>query len=392
MKVNKVERGKGPLEGVVVLDLTRVLSGPYCSMMLADLGAEVIKVERPGVGDDTRAWGPPFINGESAYFLSVNRNKKSIVLDLKDPEDQKKLRKLIEHADVIIENFRAGFMESIGFGYEQIKKINPRIIYGAISGFGRIGPYKDRPGYDLICQGMGGLQGITGTQNGEPVRIGVAIADIGAGMFLAYGILAALYHREKTGEGQYVETSLLEGQIAWLTYMAAYYFATGEVPKRMGSAHPTIVPYQAFRAEDMWINIAVGNDAQFRRFCKVIGYPELADDPKFATNAQRVINRDILVPMIQGILVTRKGEYWLRELEKAEIPCGAVYTLDKIFEDPQVKALGMKVDLEHPKAGRISVINSPIRFSKTPASIRAPPPLLGEHTEEIKKKYNLNDC
>ncbi len=387
-----MERGRGPLEGIVVLDLTRVLSGPYCSMMLADLGAEVIKVERPGVGDDTRAWGPPFINGESAYFLSVNRNKKSITLDLKDPEDQKKLRKLIEKADVIIENFRAGFMESIGFGYEQIKKINPRIIYGAISGFGRIGPYKDRPGYDLICQGMGGLQGITGTQNGEPVRIGVAIADIGAGMFLAYGILAALYHREKTGEGQYVETSLLEGQIAWLTYMAAYYFATGEVPKRMGSAHPTIVPYQAFRAEDMWINIAVGNDAQFRRFCKVIGYPELADDPKFATNAQRVINRDILVPMIQGILVTRKGEYWLRELEKAEIPCGAVYTLDKIFEDPQVKALGMKVDMEHPKAGKISVINSPIRFSKTPAGVRTPPPLLGEHTEEIIEKYDLDDC
>ncbi len=387
-----MERGRGPLEGIVVLDLTRVLSGPYCSMMLADLGAEVIKVERPGVGDDTRAWGPPFINGESAYFLSVNRNKKSITLDLKDPEDQKKLRKLIEKADVIIENFRAGFMESIGFGYEQIKKINPRIIYGAISGFGRIGPYKDRPGYDLICQGMGGLQGITGTQNGEPVRIGVAIADIGAGMFLAYGILAALYHREKTGEGQYVETSLLEGQIAWLTYMAAYYFATGEVPKRMGSAHPTIVPYQAFRAEDMWINIAVGNDAQFRRFCKVIGYPELADDPKFATNAQRVINRDILVPMIQGILVTRKGEYWLRELEKAEIPCGAVYTLDKIFEDPQVKALGMKVDIEHPKAGKISVINSPIRFSKTPASVRTPPPLLGEHTKEITEKYDLNDA
>ena len=386
-----MERGKGPLDGIVVLDLTRVLSGPYCTMMLADLGAEVIKVERPGTGDDTRAWGPPFINGESAYFLSVNRNKKSIVLNLKDPEDQKKLRKLIEKADVIVENFRAGFMESIGLGYEEIKKINPRIIYGAISGFGRIGPYKDRPGYDLICQGMGGLQGITGTQNGEPIRIGVAIADIGAGMFLAYGILAALYHREKTGEGQYVETSLLEGQIAWLTYMAAYYFATGEVPKRMGSAHPTIVPYQAFRAEDMWINIAVGNDAQFRRFCKVLGHPELADNPMFATNAQRVINRDILVPMIQGILVTKKGEYWLRELEKAEIPCGAVYTLDKIFEDPQVKALGMKVEMEHPKAGKISLINSPIRFSKTPTGIRTPPPLLGEHTKEINEKYHLKD-
>ncbi len=378
----------GPLDGIVVLDLTRILAGPFCTMMLADYGAEVIKVERPDVGDDTRCWGPPFVNGESAYFLSVNRNKKSIILDFKKKEDIEKLKKLIKKADVLVENFSANFMKKIGLDYESVKKINPRIIYAAISGYGRTGPYKDKPGYDIIAQGMGGIQGITGFEDREPVRVGVAIADIGAGMYLAFGILAALIYRQKTGEGQYIETSLLEGQISWLTYMAQNYFVTGKIPSRAGSSHPNIVPYQAFlTADGRWINIAVGNDSQFKRFCKAIKKEEWIHDVRFSTNPARVKNRTMLIPMIKEIIKTKDARYWLDLFDTWEIPAGPVYTMDQIFEDPQVKHLGMRVEINHPKAGKISQINVPIRMSKTPGKIRSPPPILDEHREYIEKKY-----
>lgn len=358
-------------------------------MMLADLGAEVIKVEQPGTGDDTRAWGPPFINGESAYFLSVNRNKRSITINLKHERGRDLVLRLAERCDILLENFRPGTVDRLGLGYEEVARRNPGIIYCSISGFGQTGPYRDRPGYDAIAQAMGGIMGITGNEGELPVKTGTSIADIGAGMWAAFAILAALLHRERTGEGQHIDVSLLDGQISWLTYVAGNYFATGETPRRYGSAHPNIVPYQAFETADGYIMLAVGNDNMWRRFCQAIEWPELADNPRYATNADRVNHREELLSLLQERLRQKPTQEWFRRLDEAGVPAGPIYTLPELFKDPHVLAREMKVEIEHPRAGTISMTGIPTKFSRTPGSIRTAPPLLGQHTDEILTELGL---
>ena len=370
------------LEGMKVLDLSRALAGPYCTMLLGDMGAEVIKIERPGKGDDSRSWGPPFIEGESAYFLSVNRNKKSITLNLKSEKGKEILFKLIKISDVLIETNRPGVMGKLGLSFEEIKKVNPKIVYCSISGFGQTGPYRLRPGFDQVIQGMGGLMSITGEENRPPIKVGVAITDVGAGMYAAIGILAALLRRDKTGEGEYIDVSMLDGTISWLTYQSGRYFASGEVPKPMGSGHPLIVPYQAFRTKDIHINIAAGNDSLWRKFCETIEL-NMADDPRFSTNAKRVENREELVKILNDVLSEKTGKEWLEILNKAGIPCGPIYKLNDIFSDPHVLSREMVSEIEHPKAGKIKVTGVPIKFKNNPGKIRLHPPLLGENNFEI---------
>ena len=379
------------LEGIKVLDLSRALAGPYCTMMLADMGAEVIKLEMPGRGDDSRSWGPPFVEGESAYFMSINRNKKSITLNMKSDKSTEIVHKLIKQSDVLVENFRPGAMERLGLGYEQVKAMNPRIIYCSISGFGQDGPYRMLPGFDQVLQGMGGLMSITGEAGGPPIKVGVAIADISGGMFAANGVLVALYNREKTGKGQMVDVSLLDSQVAWLTYRAGAYFASGEIPQPMGSGHPVIVPYQAFKAKDVFVNIAVGNDQLWERFCKAVGLEKVMNDPKFAINAKRVENREEIVKIIGDLIVTKNGEEWLKILTDAGIPCGPIYTVDKIFADPQVLHREMVKELDHPKAGKIKVTGIPVKLSETPGEVKTTPPVLGQHTQEILSELGYSE-
>ncbi len=375
--------GKLALQGVRVLDLSRALAGPYCTMMLGDMGAEIIKVEMPKVGDEARHYGPPFQEGESSYFLSVNRNKRSMTLNLKSDRGKEILRELVKRSDVLVENFRPGTMEDLGLGYESLREIQPGLVYCAITGFGSIGPEAQRPGYDLIAQGMGGIMSVTGPPEGPPYRVGIAQADIVAGMFAAYGIMVALFHRERTGEGQRLETSLFQGQLAQLTFQAGRFFAMGVSPKPQGNQHPLIAPYESFRTKDGHINIAVGNNALWSTFCKVLGMETYEKDPRFETNPKRVENRPALIQVIEE-RTTKYSSQQLRDLlDKAGIPNGPVWTIGEALSAPQSLALGMVQELEHPKAGRIKVTGVPIQLGKSPGSVRLPPPMLGQHTQEM---------
>ena len=381
------ERPRGPLDGIRVLDLTRVVAGPYCAMFLGDLGAEVVKVEQPGAGDDTRGWGPPFTGGESAYYLCINRNKKSITLDLKSTEGVELLRQLAKAADVVIENFRPGTMERLGLGEKELRKLNPRLIYGSLTGFGADGPMSDWPGYDLIVQAWGGLMSITGTPNGEPVKVGVAIIDLVAGLMLGKAITAALFAREKIGVGQRIDTSLLEAEVASLINVGSNYLIGGKVPSRWGNAHPNIVPYQNFKTADGYLVLGVASEVIWRRFCQAISRIDLTDDYRFVTNTKRVENRGELIAIIAEVFISRDNETWLKLLNDADVPCAPVQTIDKVFQAPQVLHRDMLVEVEHPTAGKVPMAGIPVKFSVTPASVRLPPPLLGEHTGEVLKTW-----
>jgi formyl-CoA transferase len=373
----------GPLDGVRVLDLTRVLAGPYCTMFLGDLGAEVVKVEQPGVGDDTRGWGPPFVGGESAYFLCVNRNKKSITVDFKSNDGVALLRRLAERADVLIENFRPGTLERLGLGEKDLRANNPRLIYASLSGFGADGPMSDAPGYDLIVQAWGGLMSITGMPDGEPTKVGVAIIDLVAGLMLGKAIVSALFAREKLGIGQKIDTSLLEAEVACLINVGSNYLVEGKIPRRWGNAHSSIVPYQSFKTADGYLVIGVASEGIWRRFCQAIGKTELADDPRFAKNSDRVQNREVLIPVLLEIFLGRETDAWIKLLNEAEVPCAPVQTVDQVFKAPQVLHREMLVEVEHPTAGTVSMAGIPVKFSATSPSIRLPPPTLGQHTEEV---------
>jgi len=381
------ERQDGPLAGVKVLDLTRVLAGPYCTMFLGDLGAEVVKIEQPEVGDDTRAWGPPFVGGESAYFLCINRNKKSVTLDLKSNQAVGLLRRLAEGADVLVENFRPGTMERLGLGERELRAVNPRLIYASLSGFGADGPMKDWPGYDLIIQAWGGLMSVTGMPDGEPTKVGVAIVDIVAGLMLGKAILAALFARERTGVGQKLETSLLEAEVACLINAGSNYLVGGVVPGRWGNAHPNIVPYQSFKSRDGYLVIGVASEGIWRRLCQAIGMPGLADDPRFARNPQRVEHRGELIDILTEIFLQRDTAAWMTLLIDAGVPCAPVQTIDQVFLAPQVIAREMVVEVSHPTAGTLRMAGLPVKFSGTPASIRLAPPLLGQHTAEVLRSW-----
>lgn len=377
----------GVLSGIRVVDFTRVVAGPYCTMLLGDLGAEIIKIEQPGKGDDTRSWGPPFVGGESAYFLSVNRNKKSVCLDLNNEDDLKVVHRLVAESDVVIENFRSGIMERFGLGYEDWRERHPRLIYCSISGYGRSGPYKDRAGYDVIVSAMGGLMGITGTPEGEPVKTGVALTDVITGLHAFSAIQAALYHRERGGLGQRIDVSLLSAELAALINAASNYLVAGEVPQPQGSTHGSIVPYQAFRAADGYIVIGAANDKLFQNLCLALAHPEWASDERFRTNAERVKNREALVALIEEALQAENVATWEPRLAQAGIAVGPVNRMDQVFQDPQVLHSQQVVSLTHPTAGDVRLVGPAVQYSLTPAEITSPPPLLGEHTQEIIQSY-----
>ncbi|MBM4263854.1 MAG: CoA transferase [Deltaproteobacteria bacterium] len=381
------EANNGALAGVRVLDLTRVLAGPYCTQFLGDLGAEVVKVEQPGVGDDTRGWGPPFAGGESAYFLCTNRNKKSITVDLKAPEGIALIRKLAEYADVLIENFRPGSMDRLGLGEKDLRLANPKLIYASLSGFGADGPMADIPGYDLIVQAWGGLMSITGTEESGPLKVGVAIIDLVAGLMLGKSIVAALYAREKTGVGQKLDTSLLEAEVAALINAGSNYLVGGKIPGRWGNAHPTIVPYQSFQTANSFLVLGAASESIWKRLCPALGRPDLTDDPRFAKNANRVENRKELIAIISAIFLTRNTEDWITALTKADVPCAPVQTIDQVFAAPQVRHRKMLEEVDHPTAGKIKLAGIPVKFSGTPASVRLAPPLLGQHNNEVLSSW-----
>jgi formyl-CoA transferase len=377
----------GPLDGVRVLDLTRVVAGPYCSMFLGDLGADVVKVEQPGTGDDTRGWGPPFTGGESAYYLCINRNKRSLTLDLKSKRAVELLRQLVKVADVVIENFRPGTMERLGLGEPDLRKLNPRLIYASLTGFGADGPMSDWPGYDLIVQAWGGLMSITGTPDGEPVKVGVAIIDLVAGLMLGKSITAALFAREKIGVGQRIDTSLLEAEVASLINVGSNYLVGGKIPSRWGNAHPNIVPYQNFKTADGYLVIGVASEVIWKRFCQAIGRTDLTDDASFANNSKRVENRAELIDLLSELFAQRENATWFKLLTEAEVPCAPVQTIDQVFKAPQVLHREMLMHVDHPTAGKVPMAGIPVKFSVTPASVRLPPPLLGEHNGEILKSW-----
>jgi crotonobetainyl-CoA:carnitine CoA-transferase CaiB-like acyl-CoA transferase len=393
----------GALAGVRVLDLSRVLAGPWCTQTLADLGAEVIKVERPGQGDDTRGWGPPFLKdragldtAEAAYFLGANRNKRSVTIDLSRPEGRDLIRQLADRADVLVENFKVGDMARYGLDAATLRQRCPRLVYCSITGFGQSGPYRDRAGYDYAVQGMGGLMSITGERDdlpgGGPQKVGVAVADLFTGMYATVAILAALRHRDATGEGQAIDMALLDTQVAMLANLGANYLVTGQAPKRAGNAHQNIVPYQVFEVADGHLILAVGNDGQFERFCQLAGCAELAADPRFASNRLRVRHREVLVGLLAPVLRQRQRADWIAALEAAKVPCGPINDLADVFADPQVQARRMTVELAHPHTDALRLVASPMKLSATPVSTRRPPPLLGQHTDEVLAELGLDDA
>ena len=383
----------GPLAGIRVLDLSRVLAGPWAGQNLADLGAEVIKIERPGMGDDSRAFGPPWVKDaqgrdtrDSAYFTSANRGKKSVTVNLSQPQGQALVRELAAKSDVLLENYKYGDLQRYGLGYDDLRIVNPRLIYCSVTGFGQTGPYKERPGYDFMIQGMGGMMRVTGAPDGGPQRTGVPIADIITGMYASIAIGAALAHRAQSGTGQHLDLALLDSQIALLAYQNTNYFATGVPPRRIGNLHPNIVPYQPFSARDGEVILACGNDNLYRKFCEAAGCPELASDPRFETNGKRVENRGDLARLLGAIFARRTKNEWVELLDAAGVPNGPINDIAQVFDEPQVKARGVRIELEHPVAGKLPMVASPMRFSGTPLEHKAPPPLLGEHTEAVLRE------
>lgn len=394
---------KAALSGIRVLDLSRILAGPWAAQVLADLGAEVIKVERPSSGDDTRGWGPPFlqdtqtgVQADAAYFLCANRNKQSVTVDFTTPEGRSIVQKLATQSDVVVENFKVGALKAYGLDYESLRTLNPRLVYCSITGFGQTGPYAARPGYDFLVQAMGGLMSITGRGpeevGGGPQKAGVAVADILTGLYATVGILAALSHRERTGVGQHIDLSLLDVQVACLANQAMNYLVSGKPPQRLGNSHPNIVPYQEFPTSDGFMIIAVGNDTQFARLCAVAGRAEVALDPRYATNQQRVANRVDLIALLRAVTVTRPTSQWVIQLEEVGVPCGPINTIDAVFDDVQVVARGMRVNIAHSQAGEISLVANPLRLSQTPVTYRSAPPVLGADTQDVLSKLGMNQA
>ena len=386
----------GPLSHIRVLDLSRVLAGPWAAQNLGDLGAEVIKIERPSAGDDTRAWGPPFMRGddgkdssEAAYFLSVNRNKKSVTLDISKPEGQAIVRELAAKCQVLVENYKVDALKKYGLDYDSLKLVNPSLIYCSVTGFGQDGPYAPRPGYDFIFQGMGGLMSITGERDGQPgagpQKVGIAITDVLTGMYASVAILAAITHRERSGEGQYIDAALLDTIVAFNANQIVSYFASGDIPFRYGNAHAQVVPYEVFPTADGHIILAIGNDGQFERFCGAAGFPKLAQDARFKTNSTRIVNRAELIPLMRDIMRKRSKNDWIATLEAATVPCGPINNMQEVFEDPQVRHRKLRVDMPHSLGGTASMVASPLRLSKTPVEYRLAPPSLGQHNEEVLK-------
>lgn len=381
------------LEDLHVLDISRALAGPYCCMMLGDLGADVIKVERPERGDDSRNWGPPFVGepyevypGESAYFMAINRNKRSITINLKSREGQEIIKRLASESDVLVENYRTGTLVKMGLGYEDLHALNPRLIYCSISGYGRNGPFAERPGYDFTIQAEGGIMGVTGPEEGPPYRVGISLIDITTGMFASTAILAALHSRESSGEGQLIDVSLLDSSVALLANVASNYLVGGVEPSRMGNAHFNIAPYEVFKARDHWFTLGAANTRQWENVCEVIGQPELKNDPRFVTNQERVANRAALSKVLNAAFAKRDAQEWLEKLQAAEVPSGPINTIQEVFSHPQASEREFKVKIEHPTAGMIDLPGFPYKMSATPANLRRPPPLLGEHTEEVLKE------
>jgi formyl-CoA transferase len=381
----------GPLGGLKVVDLSRVLAGPYLTMMLGDMGADVVKVEQPGSGDDTRRWGPPFVGGESTYYLAVNRNKRSVTLNLKHPRCREILLAMVRGADVLVENFKVGTMERMGLGYEEVlRPLNPRLVYASITGYGRTGPYAERPGYDYMGQAMGGIMSVTGEPDGEPMKYGVAIADLTTAMTGCSAVLAAIHHRDRTGQGQRVDLSLLETVVGWLIHLATDYFVSGQLPPRIGNGHSSLVPYQVFKASDRYFAFGALNERQFRDFSRVLGHEEWPDDPRFANNPARVAHRADLTELIEAILPTRTASEWVDALLAVGVPAGPINTIAEVFEDPQVLARNMRVDVQHPKLGTVTMSGISYKHGDTPGTIRRHPPLLGEHTDEVLSALGLD--
>ena len=381
------------LEGIRVLDLTRALAGPFCTLMLGDYGADVIKIEIPGSGDDTRTWGPPFVGDESAYFLSINRNKRSLTLNFKEEKAREIFLKMVKDADVVVENFTPGVMDRFGLSYDALKAVNPGIVVCSISGFGQTGPYRSRPAYDQIMQGISGLMSITGEPDGEPQKVGIAVADIGAGMWAAFAVMAAIHNRSHKGEGQgqHIDISMMDAQVAWLTYQAGNFFANGTAPKRLGAAHPNLVPYQAFMCQDnKYLNLAVGSERIWDRFCEGMGMPELRENPDYKTNIERAQNRAEIVPYLQEIFIKQPVAHWVEKLQAVSVPCGPINNLEDVFSDPQLLSREMFVEMTHPTLGKIKQTGLPLKFSRTPGGLDRPPPLLGEHNQEVLQEIGFS--